>query len=147
VLAARKVKSTGSAGSILVNVTVTGAVVPGVNAGIVTTAFVALTTVSDCKPVPALTWSTVTEPAPLDTPKEVIPPGNKSPSVTVVLGVQIPVWAWACVVASAAKNNIAVMLSIADKIFLLFIYLLLLIKLPFFEKWNYSTMSEKHCRK
>jgi len=103
--------------------------VPGVNAGIVTNAFVALTTVSDCKPVPPLTWSTVTEPGPCDTPKEAIPPGNKSPSVTVVLGVQILVWAWACVVASTDKSNIDVMLSNVDKIFLLFIYVLLEIKL------------------
>jgi len=64
--------------------------VPGVNGGIVTTAFIGVpTTVSDCKPVPALTWSTVTEPGPLVTPNEAIPPGAKSPSVTVVLGVQV----------------------------------------------------------
>jgi hypothetical protein len=89
VLAARKVKSTGSAGLTAVKVTVTGANVPGVNGGIVTTAFVGVpTTVSDCKPVPALTWSTVTDPGPLVTPKETIPPGKRSPSVTTVLGVQ-----------------------------------------------------------
>ena len=46
------------------------------------------TTVNDCKPVPALTWSTVTEFCPLVTPKEAIPPGAKSPSVTVVVGTQ-----------------------------------------------------------
>jgi hypothetical protein len=64
--------------------------VPGVNDGIFTTALVGVpTTVSDCNSVPALTWSTVTEPAPFDTPKETIPPGNKSPSVTVVVGVQV----------------------------------------------------------
>jgi hypothetical protein len=40
--------------------------------------------------VPALTWSIVTEPAPLVTPKDTMPPGNKSPSVIVVVGVQIP---------------------------------------------------------
>ncbi len=63
---------------------------PGVNAGIFTTALVGVpTTVIDWVPVPALTWSTVTEPGPLDTPKEGIPPGAKSPSVTVVLGVQV----------------------------------------------------------
>ena len=89
-LAARSVKSTARAGLIAVKVTVTGANVPGVYAGMFTTAFVGTPTiVNDCKPVPALTWSTVTEPAPLDTPKETIPPGNKSPSVTVVNGVQV----------------------------------------------------------
>ena len=54
-LAALKVKSTGRLGLIIVKVAVTGAKVPGVNAGIVTTALVALTTVKDCNPVPALT--------------------------------------------------------------------------------------------
>jgi len=89
-LAARKVKSTGCVGSITEKVTTTGEKVPGVNAGIFTTALTGVpTTVSDCKPVPALTWSTVTEPAPLITPKETIPPGARSPSVTVVLGVQV----------------------------------------------------------
>ncbi len=63
---------------------------PGVNAGIFTTAFTGVpTTVSDCKPVPAFTWSIVTEPGPLITPNDTIPPGAKSPSVTVVLGVQV----------------------------------------------------------
>ena len=82
-------KSTGSAGFVGVKVTITGLNVPGVNAGMFTVAFVGVpTTVSDCKPLPALTWSTVTEPGPLDTPKEAIPPGNKSPSETVVVGVQ-----------------------------------------------------------
>ncbi len=57
-------------------------------AGMFTTALVELTSVNDCKPVPALTWSTVTEPGPLATPKEGIPPGKRSPSVTVVVGVQ-----------------------------------------------------------
>ena len=90
VLAARSVKSTGCVGSITEKVTTTGAVVPGVKAGIFTTALVGVpTTVSDCKPVPAFTWSTVTEPGPLDMPKETIPPGAKSPSVTVVVGVQV----------------------------------------------------------
>ena len=88
-LAARKVKSTAKAGLIGVKVTTAGLNVPGVKAGMFTTAFVGVpTTVSDCKPVPALTWSTVTEPGPCDTPKETKPPGNKSPSVTVVNGVQ-----------------------------------------------------------
>ncbi len=73
-----------------VKVTLTGLNVPGVNAGMFTTALVgAPTTVSDCNPVPAFTWSTVTEPGPLDTPKETIPPGNKFPSLTVVVGVQV----------------------------------------------------------
>ncbi len=63
---------------------------PGVNGGMFTTALIGTpTTVSDCKPVPPLTWSTVTEPGPLVTPKETMPPGNKLPSVTVVAGVQI----------------------------------------------------------
>jgi len=89
VLAALKVKSTGCVGSITEKVTTTGANVPGVNAGILTTALTVPTTVNDCKPVPALTWSTVTEPAPLVIPKETMPPGAKSPSVTVVVGVQV----------------------------------------------------------
>ena len=72
------------------NVTVTGLNVPGVNAGMFTVALVGVpTTVSDCKPVPALTWSTVTEFIPVITPKETIPPGAKSPSVTVEVGVQV----------------------------------------------------------
>ncbi len=89
-LAARKVKSTDFVGSITEKVTVTGANVPGVNGGILTTVLVDVSsTVSDCNPVPPLTWSTVTEPAPLITPKDTIPPGAKSPSVTIVLGVQV----------------------------------------------------------
>lgn len=92
VLAARNVKSTGCVGSITEKVTTAGAVVPGVNAGIFTTAFIGVpTTVKDCKPVPAFTWSTETEPAPLDTINEAIPPGAKSPSVTVVVGVQVSI--------------------------------------------------------
>lgn len=88
-LAARKVKSTAISVLVVVKVTTTGLKVPGVNAGMLTVALTgAPTTVKDCKPVPALTWSTVTEPAPLETPKETIPPGAKSPSVTVVVGVQ-----------------------------------------------------------
>ena len=60
-LPARNVKSTGSAGLIAVNVTATGFNVPGMNAGMLTTALTgAPTTVSDCNPVPAFTWSTVT---------------------------------------------------------------------------------------
>ncbi len=56
VLAARNLKLTASVGLVGVKVTTTGAVVPGMNAGIVTTALVGVpTTVSDCKPVPALT--------------------------------------------------------------------------------------------
>ena len=77
VLAARIVKSTGILGFGTKKVTTTSIVVPGVNAGMLTTALVGVpTTVSDCKPVPALTWSTVTVPGPLDTPKETMPPGN-----------------------------------------------------------------------
>ena len=56
VLAARNVKSTAIPGIGVVNVTTTGAVVPGANGGMVTIAFIgAPITVSDCKPVPALT--------------------------------------------------------------------------------------------
>jgi len=89
-LAARNLKLTACPGLGVVKVTTTGAVVPGVKAGIFTVALTgAPTSVSDCKPVPALTWSTVIVPAPLDIPKEGIPPGNKSPSVTVALGVQV----------------------------------------------------------
>jgi superfamily II DNA or RNA helicase len=56
VLAALKVKSTGRLGLITVKVAVTGLNVPGVKAGIFTTAFVGVpTTVKDCNPVPALT--------------------------------------------------------------------------------------------
>jgi hypothetical protein len=90
-LAARNLKLVGSAGLGTVKVTTTGLIVPGINAGIITTALTTEpgTTVSDCKPVPALTWSTVTEPGPPATAKETGPPGNKSPSVTVVLGVQV----------------------------------------------------------
>ncbi len=89
-LAARRVKSTARPGLVVVKVTTTGLNVPGVNAGMFTVAFVGVpTTVIDCVPVPALTWSIVTEPGPLDTPKEGIPPGKRSPSLTVVNGVQI----------------------------------------------------------
>ena len=88
-LAALRVKSTGRLGFIGVNVTITGINVPGVNGGMNTVALTGTpTTVSDCKPVPALTWSTVTEPGPLVMPNDTMPPGNKSPSVTVVVGVQ-----------------------------------------------------------
>ncbi len=73
----------------MVKVTTTGSNVPGVNGGMFTTAFVvAPTTVIDRVPVPLLTWSMVTEPGPLDTVKEGGPPGKRSPSVTVVVGVQ-----------------------------------------------------------
>ena len=88
-LAARNLKSTARFGFIGIKVITTGINVPSVNDGILTIALVGVpTTVSDCKPLPALTWSTVTEPGPLDTPKDTIPPGNKLPSVTVVAGVQ-----------------------------------------------------------
>ena len=83
-------KSTGCVGSITEKVTTTGANVPGVNAGMFTTALVGVpTTVNERNPVPAFTWSTVTEPAPLVMTNEAIPPGAKSPSVTVVVGVQV----------------------------------------------------------
>ncbi len=70
-LAARKVKSVGRSGLGVVKVTFTGLNVPGVNGGMFTTALTgAPTTVIDCVPVPALTWSMVTKPVPLDTKKE-----------------------------------------------------------------------------
>jgi len=90
VLAARKVKSVGRSGLGVVKVTFTGLNVPGVNGGMFTTALVGVpTTVIDCVPVPALTWSMVTKPVPLDTAKEGGPPGKRSPSVTNVVGVQV----------------------------------------------------------
>ena len=56
VLAALNVKSTAIPGIGVVKVTTTGAVVPSVNGGMVTIALTGTpTTVSDCKPVPALT--------------------------------------------------------------------------------------------
>ena len=55
-LAALKRNVTACVGSVGVNVTVTGAVVPGVNAGMFTVALVGVPTiVNDCNPVPALT--------------------------------------------------------------------------------------------
>ena len=62
--AARRLKLTGRFGLITVKVTTTGLVVPGVNAGIKTTALVALTNVSDCSPVGEPAPLTLTEPAP-----------------------------------------------------------------------------------
>ncbi len=47
--------STARFGLMAVKVTTTGANVPGVKAGILTIALVALTTVSDCNPAPAFT--------------------------------------------------------------------------------------------
>lgn len=58
---ARSVKSTGCDGFGIVNVTVTGLNVPNGNCGIVTLAFVALTTESPCSPAPKFCVSTVTE--------------------------------------------------------------------------------------
>ena len=72
----------------LVKVTVTGAIVPGTNGGMITFAFTRgspALNVSDRNPVPAFTWSTVTVLPVLLTPNEGIPPGNKSPSATVLL--------------------------------------------------------------
>ena len=110
VLAALKVKSTAISELVVVKVTVTGSNVPGVNAGILTVALVGIPTiVKDCKPVPALTWSTVTEPTPLVTPKETIPPGNKSPSVTVVVGLQ-----GGCGVGVAVGVTVGVGVAVGD---------------------------------
>lgn len=69
---------------------VTGANVPGVNAGILTTALVALSTVNTNKPVPPLLASTVTKFAPVVTPMSVGPPdGNIFGSLTTIaVGVQ-----------------------------------------------------------
>ena len=69
-------------------VAVTGLYVPDANAGILTVAFVTLTAVKDSSPVPELIESTVTEFAPFVTAKADRPPGNKSPSVTVTVGLQ-----------------------------------------------------------
>ena len=90
-LAARNVKATGSAGLMAVNVTLTGANVPGVNAGMLTTALTTEpgTTVIVRVPVPVSTWSTVTLPGPLVTPKEAIPLGIRGSSVRIVIGVQV----------------------------------------------------------
>ena len=90
-LAARNVKATGSAGLMAVNVTLTGANVPGTNAGMFTTALTTEpgTTVIVRVPVPASTWSTVTLPGPLVTPKEAIPLGIRGSSVRIVSGVQV----------------------------------------------------------
>ena len=82
--AARKVISTGSAGLTAVKVTVTGLNVPGVNAGIITTAFTLLTTVNDCKPVPELIWSMVTDPGPDITPNDAKPPGAEAGSALTI---------------------------------------------------------------
>ena len=87
--AARKEKSTARFGLIAVKVNVTGAVVPGVNGGIVTITLTGTpTTVSDCNPRPALTWSTVTDPGPDEKANVVKPPGKRSPSVAIKVGVQ-----------------------------------------------------------
>ena len=56
---------TGKVELITVKVAVTGLNVPGVNAGILTTAFEALMTVKVCSPVPELIESTVIVPFPL----------------------------------------------------------------------------------
>jgi hypothetical protein len=73
----------------IVNVAVTGAVVPGLNAGTTTFAFVALTTVNPSSPIPESAMSTVTEfgPAVIDV-KAFKLPGNTS--VTVIVGVHTP---------------------------------------------------------
>ena len=85
---ALSVKSTGRPAFGLVNVAVTGAVVPTVNAGIVTTAFVALISEKPCSP-PVLIGSTVTAPGPdvIDV-NWALPPGRVS--VIVSVGVHTP---------------------------------------------------------
>jgi len=72
-----------------VNVAVTGLVVPNGNEGIVTSAFVALTTVKPCRPLPLLTISTVTDPGPAVTASNCAElPGKLS--VTVRVGTHVP---------------------------------------------------------
>lgn len=80
--------STGRFGLLTVKVTITGVLVPGVKVGIFTIAFIELTTVNDCNPVPLLLGSTVIVPELLVTRNSVMPPGKRSPSVTVIIGVQ-----------------------------------------------------------
>ena len=62
--------STGKLALITVKVAVTGLNVPGVKAGILTTAFEAFTTVKVCIPVPELIESAVIVPDPLVIAKE-----------------------------------------------------------------------------
>lgn len=67
---------------------VTGAYVPGVNAGIVTFAFDELTSVNACSPIPVFAASIVTDPEPAVTASNTAElPGNTS--VTVSVGVQV----------------------------------------------------------
>lgn len=61
---ARSVKSTDWPGFGTVKVVVTGFTVPNGNSGMETFAFVELTTVMPCSPIPVFTISTVTEPGP-----------------------------------------------------------------------------------
>ncbi len=71
------------------NVAVTGLNVPVANAGIVTIAFVALTSEYPCNPVPESTWLTVTEFTPAVIASNAAePPGLVS--VMVRVGVQMP---------------------------------------------------------
>ena len=61
---ARSVKSTGCPVFGTVKVAVTGSNVPNAKAGMLTLAFVALTSEKLCSPLPELIGSTVTDPAP-----------------------------------------------------------------------------------
>ena len=81
--AARRLIVTGKFGLITVKVTTAGRNVPGVNGGIVTTAFVELTRVRDCNPLPASIESTVIVPEPLVTVKAPRPPGKEFPGASV----------------------------------------------------------------
>ncbi len=69
---------TGSDGLTIVKVAVVRSYVPGVKAGILTTALVALTTVNDRRPLPEFMWSTLTVPGSFaNTSKAARPPGDK----------------------------------------------------------------------
>ena len=86
---ARSVKSTGWPPAGIVNVAITGSNVPHGKFGIVTFAFVELTTEKLCSPGPPLATSTVTEfgPAVIELNAFTLPGIN---SVTVSDGVQTP---------------------------------------------------------
>ena len=70
---------------------VTGAYVPGVNAGIVTFAFDELTSVNPCNPNPVFAASTVTDPEPAVTASNTAElPGNTSVTVSVGVSAMLP---------------------------------------------------------
>ena len=59
-----------------------------------------------------------------------------SASMPTARPLKVLVWAWACVVTSTDKNNIAVILSNIAKNFLFFIYSLHLLEIPFIDKFT-----------